>query len=443
MKMLILCTLLLFSCTHLRSEFLNDRIRGRDEPQLVSYRVLEGVTEPFESSRPDQLPAWKLMKLSADEKSSKKMIQQALIEYGKILKNAQTFGEMPMDERYDVFLSMAKLLKVMGFHQKAELLLYEAISYTKEPYDAHLQLGLIALDKEDLDKAKMHMKNCLYYRETDMLILVHMTVILIAEGKTHEAKFYVTRVLAMLEARVQKFSFLYSNKEDKVSETLLQGEKRDYSALTAWLEELLVDVFHGEFRILPTAVIDSLRMFSHLYSWLNEGEMTGRYIFDLGQSLYEGGRPGIGAIMMHRGAATTDPETEGSVSAEIVQMRVALDYPVIPDTLTEIIGAYLNMTLFLQDKRSAHVDIDNSLDIYWPLPLLYFSALPLVHVMQQVPLALFIYFYIYTHSHIYFFEGFSTVYRRTSQNESFSPPVARAFQYQQFSSAHSIDRYSY
>jgi hypothetical protein len=35
-------------------------------------------------------------------------------------------------------------------------------------------------------------------------------------------------------------------------------------------------------------------MFSHLYTWLAEGEMTGRYIFDLGQSLYEGGRPEIG-----------------------------------------------------------------------------------------------------------------------------------------------------
>ena len=73
---------------------------------------------------------------------------------------------MPMNEKYDVFLSMANLLKRMGFHQKAELLLYEAMSYSQEPYEAHMQLGLIFLDKEDLDRAKMHMKNCLYYKET-------------------------------------------------------------------------------------------------------------------------------------------------------------------------------------------------------------------------------------------------------------------------------------
>ena len=56
---------------------------------------------------------------------------------------------MPMNEKYDVFLSMANLLKRMGFHQKAELLLYEAMSYSQEPYEAHMQLGLIFLDKED------------------------------------------------------------------------------------------------------------------------------------------------------------------------------------------------------------------------------------------------------------------------------------------------------
>ena len=50
----------------------------------------------------------------------------------------------------------------MGFHQRAELLLYEglslllllllllllAMSYTNNPYEAHLQLGLLFLDKE-------------------------------------------------------------------------------------------------------------------------------------------------------------------------------------------------------------------------------------------------------------------------------------------------------
>ena len=51
-----------------------DRIRGSDEPQLVSYRVLEGVTEPFEALRPDgDIPTWKLMKAAADNKAAVRM----------------------------------------------------------------------------------------------------------------------------------------------------------------------------------------------------------------------------------------------------------------------------------------------------------------------------------------------------------------------------------
>ena len=70
-------------------------------------------------------------------------------------------------------------------------------------------------------------------------------------GKNHEAKFYVTRVLSVLEARVQKFSFLYPNREETVADMLRSGSRRDHSALTAWLEDLLVQVFHGELKVLP------------------------------------------------------------------------------------------------------------------------------------------------------------------------------------------------
>jgi hypothetical protein len=75
-------------------------------------------------------------------------------------------------------------------------------------------------------------------------------------------------------------------------------------------------------------------MFSNLYNWLVEGEMSGRFLFDLGQSLHEGGRPRIGRMMMQRGFETSDPEAEGAVSMEVVKMRLALDYPVIPDSIS-------------------------------------------------------------------------------------------------------------
>lgn len=65
----------------------------------------------------------------ADQKAAGLIVQQALHEYGQLLRHPYMFGEMPMDERYDVFLSMSKLLKIMGFQQRAELLLYGKTCY--------------------------------------------------------------------------------------------------------------------------------------------------------------------------------------------------------------------------------------------------------------------------------------------------------------------------
>ncbi|KAJ1440152.1 hypothetical protein B484DRAFT_443650 [Ochromonadaceae sp. CCMP2298] len=144
------------------AEISSGRIKGDDEPHMVSWRVLEGVTEPFDSNQ--QEAPWKIMKAAADQKAASRLIQQALHEYGQLLRHPYMFGDMPMQERYDVFLSMSKLLKMMGFHQRAELLLYEAMSYTTDPHEAHLQLGLLFLDKEDLEGAKLHLKNCLFFQ---------------------------------------------------------------------------------------------------------------------------------------------------------------------------------------------------------------------------------------------------------------------------------------
>ena len=82
-------------------------------------------------------------------------------------------------------------------------------------------------------------------------------------------------------------------------------------------------VYHGEFKLVPSSTGDLFRSFSSLYDWLSgekaapscrcththsstrwysrlyaAGDMTGRFIFDLGQSLYEGGRPQVGSMMM-------------------------------------------------------------------------------------------------------------------------------------------------
>ena len=44
----------------------------------------------------------------------------------------------------------------------------------------------------------------------------------------------------------------------------------------------------GEFRITPAATVDMYSYFSNMYQWIASNELMGRFLFDLGQALYEG-----------------------------------------------------------------------------------------------------------------------------------------------------------
>jgi hypothetical protein len=356
-----------------------ERIKGHDEPQLISYRLLEGVTEPFELPEAISIPLWQTMKQSADTKAAQQLYQDSLHEYGQLLKNPLIFGDMPMKERYDVFISMSRLLKTMGFFEKAELLLYEAISYSQEPYEAHYQLSLLLLDKEDINSAKVHLKNCLFYKESDISMLVYLSVLLVAEGKMHEASYYISRILMSLEIRINKLSYMLGTD----ASTLLEGTI-DYPSFFASLEDLIIRVFKGEYMFIPSASLEQFRFFSNLFEWLSKGEMSGRFLFDLGQSLYERGKPDIGRDMMARGHMTEDLASEGFVSTQIVRYRLAMEYPSIPSSLFHIIESYLNITDFLATQSDHRViDLENIIDTFWPLPLLWWSALPMAPVLQE------------------------------------------------------------
>ena len=322
--------LLLFSSIllHIHAADIRERIRAHDEPQIVSWRVLEGVTEPFEEDPEDILPPWKHMKQLADAKAADMAIPQALADYGQLIRHSTLFGDMPLEERYDVFLSMARLLKLMGFQQRAELLLYEAMSYTTLPYEAHLQLGLLALDREDLEKAQMHFKNCLFFREDDVVILAHLTVVLMAEGRMYESKFFISRILTSLEKRAQGLSFPLRGGDIEAL-----SARVEHARMARWTEELMLRSFHGDFTVTPSAVVDLLRMFSSLYQFIQEGQLTGRFEFDLGQSLYEGGRPVVGRMMMARGHLSANAQEEGVLSTQVVALRLAFDYPIVPRSL--------------------------------------------------------------------------------------------------------------
>jgi len=357
------------------------RRKADDEPHLVSWKVLEGITEPFETSQQSIIPVWKQMKTSADQKAVNLAIQQALHEYGQILRHPYVFSEMPNEEKYDIFISMAKLLKMMGFYQRAELLLYEAMAHTNNPFEAHFQLGLLNLDKENVDYAKLHFKNCLFLADNDLLVLINLSVILLMENKLNESKYFITRILGQLENKLRKLSFVLSEEDIQRIKSLI-----NYKDLTTWIEELIVKVLYGEFRVAPLATVELLSYFWNLYNWINIGEMNGRYLFDLGQSLYENGKPLIGQKMMQQGYGTADHVTEGIVSREVVKMRLAFDYPVVSESIPEIVIAYLNMTSFLSNSATNYtiVEIENLMDIYWPIPLLAWSALPIMPVIKEL-----------------------------------------------------------
>ena len=75
------------------------RIKGSDEPYMVSHTILQGVIEPFESSKKSEIPAWKQMKDAADYKAAKLYLSQALVSYSQLLRHPYMFGDMPIEER--------------------------------------------------------------------------------------------------------------------------------------------------------------------------------------------------------------------------------------------------------------------------------------------------------------------------------------------------------
>ena len=73
----------------------------------------------------------------------------------------------------------------------------------------------------------------------------------------------------------------------------------------------------------------------------------------------------INIYIYYSGLATTDPQTEGLVSVEIVNIRTSLDYPVIADTLVEVIDSYMNMSSFIQSKVEHPVDVGKRNDAFF------------------------------------------------------------------------------
>ena len=324
------------------------------------------------------------MKDLADKKASELSYRHALNEYGSLIRHPTNFGQMPNEEKYDTFISMSRLLKDMGFYQKAELLLYEAMSYSNEPYEAHYLLGLLFLDKEDIEKSKMHLKNCLFYKESDTVILIYLSTILFTEGKTHEAKFYVSRILKSLESKMMKLTSLLGG---VAGTSVVTPEEMNHMEFIMGLEDLIVKVFHAEFIYIPSATTELFRFYHSFYQYLTRDDLKGRFVFDLGQSLYEHGKSVVGKQMMLRGWETRS-DNEGVVSETVVRLRTHLDHPVVPSSVFQVMESYLNMTEYLNSiskiPLNKKVGLENAMDVFWPVPLLPWSGLPMATVKQSI-----------------------------------------------------------
>ena len=359
---------------------------GDDHPNLVGSHFFEGITKPFNfhTKESDKIPEWKLMKALADRKASENGYKSALSEYGQLIRHPVHFSQMPNNEKYDTFISMSRLLKDMGFYQKAELILYEALGYANEPYEAHYLLGLLFLDGEDIERSKMHLKNCLFYKETDIVVLIYLSTMLFAEGKTHESKFYVSRILKNLEIKMNKLSHLLAVDN---SEAVKSPEQMHHMEFIMGLEDIIVKVFHGEFIYIPSATVDLYRFYYNFYEYLARNDLRGRFLFDLGQSLYEHGKSVVGKQMMIRGWESRS-DNEGKVSEIVVNMRTHIDYPVVPLSVFHVVESYLNITQYLGNlhEASSHqkIGLENIMDVFWPFPLLPWSGLPMSSVSQEV-----------------------------------------------------------
>jgi hypothetical protein len=66
-----------------------------------------------------------------------------------------------------------------------------------------------------------------------------------------------------------------------------------------------------------TLLLSQYLKFTDLYHWLSAGEMNGRFVYDLGAALVEGGMPEVGGSMLRRGRDSAD-SSEGAVSIEII-----------------------------------------------------------------------------------------------------------------------------
>ena len=84
--------------------------------------------------------------------------------------------------------------------------------------------------QEDLERAQVHFKNCLFFKENDILILIHLSVVLLIEGRLHEAKFFISRILTGLEQRVKRLQELLGV-EASIETSEDEGRQNEYNSI--------------------------------------------------------------------------------------------------------------------------------------------------------------------------------------------------------------------
>lgn len=74
----------------------DDPFRQYQHVTMSAQRLLEGVVDPFDADAQEAEPSWRTWKRSADMKAAHSLFQQAVVEYGQLMRSSM-FPNIPDD----------------------------------------------------------------------------------------------------------------------------------------------------------------------------------------------------------------------------------------------------------------------------------------------------------------------------------------------------------
>ena len=136
----------------------------------------------------DKAFEWKRYALEAKEKETKGNLHDALQCYTLLLENHHLVARMMDEERYDLHLSVGKLMVRMGMLSRAESIFFASTSLVHEPSEAYFNLARLKSHQGKLDDAVLHYKHHLFFQSDNLESLQNLGCLLVIKGSINEGK---------------------------------------------------------------------------------------------------------------------------------------------------------------------------------------------------------------------------------------------------------------